>query len=93
MAAMAADDCPHCPPGMHSGEMPMAPMECGLVDSIDEPDFVNPSNKLESLDFTTFGNWSERPYLFSDDAELPRYKPLHADHGPPLNVLFCVYLK
>ena len=97
MAAMPADHCPHCPPEMHGSEMPMAPMECGLIDSIDDPNFVNPSSKLDSeisdLDFTTFGSWFEVPWVFSNDVELPRYKPLQSDHGPPLNVLFCVYLK
>lgn len=97
MAAMPAEDCPHCPPGMHGSEMPVASMECGLLDAVDDPNFVNPTSTFDrgigDLDFTAFHSWFESPWVSSNEAELPKHKPLHSDHGPPLNVLYCVYLK
>lgn len=103
MGAMPDDDCPHCPPGMHDSEMPMdsmapmVPMDCGVIDSIDEPNLVGPASKSDSevggLELAVLGSWSATPTPHSHDIRSHRYKSVHSVHGPPLNVLYCVYLK
>jgi len=97
MATMPTDDCPHCPPGMHDSDMPMAPMDCDVIDSIDEPNLVGPASKFDNgiadLDIAVLGGWLDLPVLLSDETILRPYRPVRSMHGPPLNVLFCVYLK
>ena len=103
MGAMPDDDCPHCPPGMHDSEMPMesmvpmVPMDCIVIDSIDEPSLVGPASKSDSgvkgLELAVHGSSSAVPALLTHDITPHRYKSVHYVHGPPLNVLYCVYLK
>ena len=97
MAAMPAGDCPHCPPGMHDSGMPMAPMDCGLIDSIDDPDLVGPADRLDSgidgIQPVAFAGLLPVDVRPTQDVKIRRHKALNSVHGPPLNVLFCVYLK
>ena len=96
MAAMPADDCPHCPPGMHDSEMPMIATDCALIDLIDDPDIVGPQNKSDtSIEAVPLAVLTELlPIdLRTSDARMQRCKTARSVHGPPLNELFCVYLK
>ena len=100
MAAVPHDDCPHCPPGMHDSGMAMAPMDpwdCDVTESIDDPDLVGPASKSDRrvgrLEFSVSGSWSATPTLLSHDIRTRHYKSVQSVHGPPLNVLYCVYLK
>lgn len=96
MAYGAADDCPHCPAGMHDSGMASMPMDCGLLDPIDSPDMLKPSIKLpdglSDVQFAVMPTWLvpfESSYL---ESSAPPGPPLLSLHGPPPNVLFCVYL-
>ncbi len=97
MASMSTGDCPHCPPEMHDGAMAMDPMECRLLESIDELEFVKPASKIEghAADWQAPAllSWSESPRNYSCALGPPAREPRHSVHGPPPNVLFCVYLK
>ena len=96
MASMPADDCPHCPAGMHGSEMPAVPMDCGLLDSIDDPDLAKPVVKgpgtSGDLGFIASIAWSEPVESSAEAIKVPPIEPGLPFHGPPPNVLFCVYL-
>lgn len=76
---------------------PMVPMDCGVIDSIDEPSLVGPASKSDSgvggLELAVLGRWSAALAPRSHDIRSHRYESAHSVHGPPLNVLYCVYLK
>ena len=102
MATAPMEDCPHCPMGMHHGDMPMAPMapmapmDCELLDPFDDPDALGTFVKLASdLDGLTFIASSLPPALQATEAIAIARSPgetLPSFHGPPRNVLFCTYL-
>jgi hypothetical protein len=102
MAAAPMDDCPHCPTGMHHGEMPMAPMapmatmDCDLLDQFDDPDALGTFVKLASdLDGLTFITSSLPPSVQAIVAIATARSPDESPpsvHGPPRNILFCTYL-
>ena len=96
MAYGAADNCPHCPAGMHDSGMASMPMDCGLLDPVDNPDLLKPSVKIPDgsgdVQFAVSASWLV-PFESSRlESSRPPVPPILSLHGPPPNVLFCVYL-
>lgn len=96
MASMPAEDCPHCPAGMHGSEMPSGPMDCALLDSMDDPDLISPVVKVPGVSgdfaFIASGGWAESIGRSVAPVRLPPVEFFLPFHGPPPYVLFCVYL-
>jgi hypothetical protein len=94
---MPVEDCPHCPTGMHdAGEMPSVPMDCGLLESIDDPDLAKPVVKVSGASgdhgFIASIAWIEPVESSAEAVKVLPIEPSLPFHGPPPNVLFCVDL-
>ncbi len=88
-------NCPHCPPPMHEDCAGETTEDCGYSEGLD---FDRRVSK------TKFGGSSENLQLIlNSSCETPDFSSLSAAHssfprhatappGPPLNVLYCVYL-
>lgn len=93
MAYGAMDDCPHCPAGMHGDATASMPMDCGMLDPVDDPDFLpaikNPGGHAP-LAYAT--SWLTPFAPIRPHSTVPAGPLALWLHGPPPNVLFCVYL-
>lgn len=99
MGSASAEECPHCPPGMHDESMPMAPMapmDCGLIDAADDPDalgaFIKHSSDLGGLAFVAAPLPASLRARAAMETARALHEPVPSVHGPPSNVLYCVYL-
>jgi hypothetical protein len=90
-------NCPHCPPPIHE--------DCAGGGTIEDCGYLKGLDLDRRVSKTKFGEGSEdlQPALIST-CELPQFALVSVAHGnfpksaaappgPPLNVLFCVYLK
>ena len=97
MASTPMEDCPHCPPGMHDGgQTPSVPMDCGLLESIDDPDLAKPVVKIPGTSgdhgFIASIAWIDPVESSAEADKILPIEPSLPFHGPPPNVLFCVDL-
>ncbi len=88
--------CPHCPPPVHEDCASGTTEDCGYLEGLDLDRRVSK---------TKFGEGPEDlQAILISSCELPRFvsesaaqgsfpKSATAPPGPPLNILFCVYLK
>ena len=96
--AMGADSdpCPHCPPAETPPCETTITPDCGLDDQLTNESRSNPSKVKDVPDEPPV---AIQPDLIQSAWIDPRARPLPpASHffnpsGPPLNVLYCVYLK
>jgi hypothetical protein len=71
-------------------------MDCGVLDAIDDPDLIHPAAELPKApgDFNAVAAvaWIAPVAASASTLRLSLAETLLPFHGPPSNVLFCVYL-